>query len=77
MCTSIGRDVDGSRAACTNHFFGAPSIFLGQTWADDKGKLATCRHRADSGGETVKNVHLHTVLTHLRGPPYKRHCYRL
>jgi hypothetical protein len=35
------------------HFFGAPSIFLGQAWADGKGKLATRRHRADSGGETV------------------------
>jgi hypothetical protein len=27
---------------------------LGQAWADGKGKLATCRHRADSGGETAK-----------------------
>jgi hypothetical protein len=25
----------------------------GQAWAEGKGKLATCRHRADSGGETV------------------------
>jgi len=36
------------------HFLGALSIFLGQAGADGKGKLATCRHRADSGGETVK-----------------------
>ena len=43
------------------HFFGAPSIFLGQAWADGKGKLATCRHRADSGGETVKNVRRHSL----------------
>ena len=43
------------------HFFGAPSIFLGQTWADGKEKLATCRHRADSGGETVKNVRRHSL----------------
>jgi len=27
---------------------------MGQAWAEGKGKLATCRHRADSGGETVK-----------------------
>ena len=39
------------------HFFGAPSIFLGLAWADGKGKLATCRHRADSGGETVKKMY--------------------
>jgi len=26
---------------------------LGQAWAEGNGKLATCRHRADSGGETV------------------------
>jgi hypothetical protein len=43
------------------HFFGAPLIFLGQAWADGKGKLATCRHRADSGGETVKNVRRHSL----------------
>ena len=43
------------------HFFGASSIFLGQAWADGKGKLATCRHRADSGGETVKNVRRHSL----------------
>jgi len=43
------------------HFFGAPSIFLGQAWADGKGKLATCRHRADSGGETGKNVRRHSL----------------
>jgi len=43
------------------HFVGAPSIFLGQAWADGKGKLATCRHRADSGGETVKNVRRHSL----------------
>jgi len=36
------------------HFIGSPSIFLGQAWVDGKGKLATYRHRADSGGETVK-----------------------
>ena len=38
------------------HFFGVPSIFLGQAWADGKGKRATCHHHVDSGGETVKNV---------------------
>jgi hypothetical protein len=27
---------------------------VGQAWADDNGKLATCRHGADGGGETVK-----------------------
>jgi len=43
------------------HFFGAPSIFLGHAWADGKGKLATCRHRADSGGETVKNIRRHSL----------------
>jgi len=43
------------------HFFGAPSIFLGQAQADGKGKLATCCHRADSGGETVKNVHRYSL----------------
>jgi hypothetical protein len=43
------------------HFFSEPSIFLGQAWADGKGKLATCRHRADSGGETVKNVRRHSL----------------
>jgi len=42
-------------------FVGAPSIFLGQAWADGKGKLATCRHRADSGGEMVKNVRRHSL----------------
>jgi hypothetical protein len=31
--------------------FGPSSIFLGQAWAEVKGKLATCRH---SGGERVK-----------------------
>jgi hypothetical protein len=36
------------------HFLGALSIFLGQAWAEGKGKLATSRRRADSGGETVK-----------------------
>ena len=25
--------------------------FLGQAWAEGKGELATCRHRADSGWE--------------------------
>jgi len=43
------------------HFFGASSIFLGQAWADGKGKLATCRHRANSGRETVKNVRRHSL----------------
>jgi hypothetical protein len=36
------------------HFLGALSIFLGQAWAEGKGKLATSRQRADSGRETVK-----------------------
>jgi hypothetical protein len=35
-------------------FFGALAIFLGQAGAEGKGKLATSRQRADSGGETVK-----------------------
>jgi len=43
------------------HFCGAPPIFLGQAGADGKGKLATCRHGADSGGETVKNVRRHSL----------------
>ena len=43
------------------HFVGAPSSFLGQAWADGKGKLATCRHRADSGGETVKKCTRHSL----------------
>jgi hypothetical protein len=30
------------------------AIFLGQAWAEGKGKLATNRQRADSRGETVK-----------------------
>jgi len=30
-------------------FLGALYIFLGQAWAEGKGELATCRHRADSG----------------------------
>jgi len=30
------------------------SIFWEQAWAEGKGKLARCRHRADSDGETVK-----------------------
>jgi hypothetical protein len=30
------------------------TIFTGQAWADGRGKLATSRHRADSGEETVK-----------------------
>jgi hypothetical protein len=29
-------------------------FFMGQARADGKGKLATSRHRADSGEETVK-----------------------
>jgi len=61
MRTSVGRDADSRRAACTNHFFGAPSIFLGQAWADGKGKLATCRHRAASSGETVQNVRCNSL----------------
>jgi len=32
------------------------SIFLGQAWAEGKGELATCHHRADSGQETVHNL---------------------
>jgi hypothetical protein len=38
------------------YFLGVSIILLGQAWAEGKGKLATRRHRADSGGETVKNV---------------------
>jgi hypothetical protein len=34
---------------------------MGQACADGKGKLATSRHRADSGGETVKNVRRHSL----------------
>jgi len=33
-------------------FLGAYLNLLGQAWAEDKGELATCRHRADSGRET-------------------------
>ena len=43
------------------HFLGALSIFLGQAWAEGKGKLATSRQRANSGGETVKNVRRHSL----------------
>jgi len=42
----------GSFSCC--YFFGAISIFMGQARAEGTGKLATCRHRADSGGEMVK-----------------------
>ena len=38
------------------YFLGAVAIFMGQAWAEGKGKLATCRHRADSGGETDKSA---------------------
>jgi hypothetical protein len=34
---------------------------LSGDWADGKGKLATSRQRADSGGETVKNVSRHSL----------------
>jgi hypothetical protein len=37
------------------------SIFMGQASVDGKGKLAMCRHRADSGEKTVKNVHCHSL----------------
>jgi hypothetical protein len=37
------------------------TIFMGQAWADGRGKLATSRHLADSGGETVKNVRRHSL----------------
>jgi hypothetical protein len=43
------------------YFLGAPSIFLGQAWVDGKRKLATCRHRADSGGEPVEIVRRHSL----------------
>jgi len=33
------------------YFLGAHHIILGQAWAEGKGELATCRHRADSGQE--------------------------
>jgi hypothetical protein len=35
------------------YFFGAISIFMGQARAEGKGKLATCRHRADSGQKSA------------------------
>jgi hypothetical protein len=63
----------------------ASSIFLGQAWADGKGKLATSRQRADSGGEAVKNIRRHSLdrlhasmnkqkKTNLRGPPTTIGC---
>ena len=33
------------------YLLGALYIFLGQAWAEGKGELATCRHRADCGQE--------------------------
>jgi hypothetical protein len=36
-------------------------IFMEQARADGKGKLATSRPRADSGGEKVKNVRRHSL----------------
>jgi len=35
-----------------NHESSLGGTFLGQAWAEGKGELATCRHRADSGQET-------------------------
>jgi hypothetical protein len=46
---------------CAFSFVISFTIFMGQAWADGKGKLATCRHRADSGGKTVKNVRRHSL----------------
>ena len=31
--------------------------FLGQAWAEGKGELATCRHRADSGQEKLGKMY--------------------
>jgi hypothetical protein len=49
--------------ACAFHlsFLWCDYYLLGQAWADGKGKLATSCHRADSGGETVKNVRHHSL----------------
>jgi hypothetical protein len=49
--------------SCAFHlsFLWCDYYLLGQAWADGKGKLATNRHRADSGGETVKNVRRHSL----------------
>jgi len=35
------------------NFLGAHLIFLGPAWAEGKGELATCSHRADSGQRTA------------------------
>jgi len=40
---------------------GAPCIFLGQVWAEEKGELATSRLRADCGWETEGCVHRHDL----------------
>ena len=37
-------------------FLGVIAILMGQAYAEGKGKLATCRYSADSGGETVKSA---------------------
>jgi len=36
-------------------------IFLGQAWAEGKGEIATCRHRADSGQENGQNMRRHSL----------------
>ena len=43
------------------HILGRLLFFEGQTWADGKGRLVTCPHRADSGGENGQNVRRHSL----------------
>jgi len=61
MVSARKRSENGFGLSFICHFLGAPFIFLGQAWADDKGKLATCRHRADTSRETAKNVRRHSL----------------
>jgi len=42
------------------------SYLQGKARADGKGKLATCRHRADSGGETVKKCAAIVYISYIR-----------
>jgi len=49
-----GRGVGDGRFSLVTFFcdlLGAHFIFLGQAWAEGRGELATCRHRADCGQE--------------------------
>jgi len=48
-------------------FLGAYLNLLGQAWAEGKGELATCRHRAGSGRETwIEKVRRHSLDGYMR-----------